>query len=91
MSGGFTFRLKAPATERLDLSDLSPAKLAKLSAHEIASIKVGMGRHALTVGDAFDISGSSGETLTIAARNVAVFKPSKELSGRLNGTALDGC
>jgi nucleoid DNA-binding protein len=32
----------------------------------------------------------TGETLTIAARNVAVFKPSKELSGRLNGTTQDG-
>ena len=31
----------------------------------------------------------TGETLTIAARNVAVFKPSKELSSRLNGTAAD--
>ena len=29
----------------------------------------------------------TGETMTIAARNVAVFKPSKELSGRLNGTS----
>jgi len=28
----------------------------------------------------------TGETMTIAARKVAVFKPSKELSGRLNGT-----
>ena len=27
----------------------------------------------------------TGESITIAARNVAVFKPSKELSGRLNG------
>ena len=31
----------------------------------------------------------TGETITIAARNVAVFKPSKELSGRLNGTSAD--
>jgi DNA-binding protein HU-beta len=29
----------------------------------------------------------TGETMTIAARNVAVFKPSKELSGRLNGSS----
>jgi DNA-binding protein HU-beta len=29
----------------------------------------------------------TGETMTIAARNVAVFKPSKELSGRLNGAS----
>jgi len=31
----------------------------------------------------------TGEPLTIAARNVAVFKPSKELSGRLNGMSED--
>jgi nucleoid DNA-binding protein len=31
----------------------------------------------------------TGETVTIAARNVAVFKPSKELSGRLNGASED--
>jgi DNA-binding protein HU-beta len=31
----------------------------------------------------------TGETITIAARNVAVFKSSKELSGRLNGTSPD--
>ena len=33
----------------------------------------------------------TGETMTIAARNAAVFKPSKELTGRLNGgLAEDG-
>ena len=31
----------------------------------------------------------TGETMTIAARNVAVFKPSKELSNRLNGGSED--
>ena len=31
----------------------------------------------------------TGEAMTIAARNVAVFKPSKELSGRLNGGSED--
>jgi DNA-binding protein HU-beta len=31
----------------------------------------------------------TGETMTIAARNVAVFKPSKELTSRLNGTSPD--
>jgi nucleoid DNA-binding protein len=31
----------------------------------------------------------TGEAITIAARNVAVFKPSKELSGRLNGGSED--
>src|SRR5687768_12172886 len=32
----------------------------------------------------------TGEPLTIAARNVAVFKPSKELSGRVNGMPATG-
>jgi integration host factor subunit beta len=32
----------------------------------------------------------TGEAMTIAARNVAVFRPSKELSGRLNGGSEDG-
>jgi nucleoid DNA-binding protein len=31
----------------------------------------------------------TGETMTIAARTVAVFKPSKELSGRVNAGATD--
>ncbi|NOT71705.1 MAG: formylmethanofuran dehydrogenase subunit C [Hyphomicrobium sp.] len=65
LQNGLTFRLKAPATERLDLSGVSPAKLANLSSYDIASMKVGMGRHALTLGDAFDISGSNGDTITI--------------------------
>ena len=62
---GYTFRLKAPATERLDISGLTPAKLAKLSSYEIASLKVGMNRDALTVGDAFVISGVPGDTITL--------------------------
>ncbi|MBK9077861.1 MAG: formylmethanofuran dehydrogenase subunit C [Hyphomicrobium sp.] len=62
---GLTFRLKAPATERLDLSALNPANLATLASHEIARLKVGMGRDALTVGDAFDISGTCGDEITI--------------------------
>ena len=32
----------------------------------------------------------TGEGMTIPARNVAVFKPSKELSTRVNGTPVDG-
>jgi DNA-binding protein HU-beta len=32
----------------------------------------------------------TGETLTIAARNVAVFKPGRELSDRVNGIRAEG-
>lgn len=64
---GYTFRLKAPAGDRLDLSALTPANFSKLASHEIAHLKVGMGRHPLAAGDAFDISGSAGDTVTIEA------------------------
>ena len=56
---------------------MSPAKLAKLASHEIANIKVGIGKNGLSVGDAFDISGSAGDTLTI------------EGPGEGSGAALD--
>lgn len=62
---GLTLRLKAPATERIDLSTITPAKLATLSAYDTCSLKVGMGRNGLALGDAFDISGSAGDTITI--------------------------
>lgn len=62
---GYAFRLKAPSTERLDLSALTPDNLAKLGNHEISSLKVGMGRTALAVGEAFDVSGTAGDTVTI--------------------------
>ena len=62
---GYTFRLKAPASERLDLSALTPEKLATLAGHEIASLKVGLGRVPLAVSEAFDVSGTSGDTVTI--------------------------
>lgn len=62
---GLTFRLKAPATERLDLTGITPSKLAKMASHEIASLKIGIGRDALALGDAFDVSGTSGDTITI--------------------------
>lgn len=62
---GYSFRLKAPSTERLDLSALTPDNLSKLASHEIANLKVGMGRTPLAVSEAFDVSGSAGDTVTI--------------------------
>ena len=68
---GYTFRLKAPSTERLDLSALTPGNLATLANHDISSLKVGMGKTALAVGEAFDVSGTSGDTVTIEAASGA--------------------
>lgn len=62
---GLTLRLKAPATERINLDGITPAKLASLSSHEIARLNVGIDKGGLTLGDAFDIHGSASETLTI--------------------------
>jgi formylmethanofuran dehydrogenase subunit C len=62
---GLTLRLRAPATERINLDGVTPAKLAALSAHEIGRINVGIDKGGLALGDAFEISGSPGETLTI--------------------------
>ena len=62
---GLTLRLKAPATERINLDGITPAKLAALSSHEIARLNVGVDKGGLALGDAFEISGTSSETLTI--------------------------
>lgn len=69
---GLNLRLKAPATERINLTCINPATLAALSALELGNIKVGMGKNALALGDAFDISGTHGETLTIEGSGAAL-------------------
>jgi formylmethanofuran dehydrogenase subunit C len=62
---GLTLRLKAPATERINLDGITPAKLATLPSHEIGRLNVGIGKDDLPLGDAFEIHGSPSETLTI--------------------------
>ncbi len=62
---GLTLRLKAPATERLTLAGITPSKLSELSSHEIANLNVGIEKGGISLGDAFEISGSAGDTLTI--------------------------
>jgi formylmethanofuran dehydrogenase subunit C len=62
---GFTLRLKAPATERINLEGITPSKLSSLTAHEIGHLNVGFDKGGLALGDAFDITGNAGETLTI--------------------------
>lgn len=69
---GLTLRFRAPATERITLAGITPAKLAALSSHEIANLNVGIEKGGMTLGDAFDISGSAGETLTIEGATPAM-------------------
>lgn len=62
---GLTLRLKAPAGTRLDLTGIVPGKLLGLSLGDIANLKAGTGKDHITLGEAFDISGTPGDTLNI--------------------------
>jgi len=58
-----TFTLRETPPERLDLSPLTPERLAGLSAREIGSIRLGLSKRGLEVGDVFKVSGA--DTLNI--------------------------
>jgi formylmethanofuran dehydrogenase subunit C len=60
-----SFTLRAPLHGAVDLSGLTPATLAGLSAGEIARIALGDGPEAPHAGDIFDIAGTPGETIAI--------------------------
>lgn len=64
---GLVFRPIAASEERLDLSQLTPSRLAGLAAADIARIPVGSSTRKLTVGDAFAVSGKAGDRVTILA------------------------
>jgi formylmethanofuran dehydrogenase subunit C len=78
---GLTLRLKAPATEKISLAGITPAKLAALSAHDLARLDVGFEKGGLALGDAFDISGDAGDTLTIEGATSAIDFVGDELDG----------
>jgi len=52
---GFTFRLRAPPPQRVDLSALTPQALNGRSSGEIAALPIHTTRAALSVGDLFDL------------------------------------
>jgi formylmethanofuran dehydrogenase subunit C len=51
----FSFTLKAPPPQRLDLSPLTPERIAGMSVVEIAAIPINTTRAALIVGDVFEL------------------------------------
>lgn len=63
--GALTFTLKAPPTVRVDLSPLTPEKLAGLKAREIAALPLVGGRDGLTVGDLFAVRAGDAGTVVI--------------------------
>ncbi len=78
---GLTLRLKAPATERINLAGITPAKLAALSPYDLARLDVGIEKGGLALGDAFEISGTAGDTLTIEGATSAIVFVGDELDG----------
>lgn len=63
---GLTLKLRNQPAERLNLSGLTAGVLADLSASDAKAINVSTTKADLTVGDVFDVSGESGDTLTIS-------------------------
>jgi formylmethanofuran dehydrogenase subunit C len=62
---GLTFRLSAAPDERLDLSQLTPGRLASMPLANMLRLVVGTSKRGLTVGDLFAVSGKPGDTVRI--------------------------
>ncbi len=75
---GLTFTLVSPPPERLDLSPLTPQRLAGLDRSAIEAIRLGQSRRGLTVGDVFRVAGDD--------PNIIVFEGG---SDRFDGVATD--
>lgn len=58
-------KLRAAPSQRLDLSQLVPGRLAGMSTGEIEKISIYGGPKGLTVGDCFAVNGTAGEALHI--------------------------
>jgi formylmethanofuran dehydrogenase subunit C len=65
--GQLVLRLRAAPDQRLDMSPLTPQGLAGKSRGEIERIALQTTRRAICVGDIFDVSGDSAESIVIAA------------------------
>lgn len=62
---GLTFRLNAAPRERLDLSQLTPKRLAALPIADMLKLDISTTRSSLTVGDVFAVRGKPGDTVRI--------------------------
>src|ERR1700677_2854375 len=60
-----TFRVCGASEQRLDLSPLTPHRLAGKSEREISNIELQTTRRAVRVGDLFDVSNGSAEHIVL--------------------------
>lgn len=64
-----TFKLATKPNQRLDLSPLTPSRLAGLSAGEIEALAIGTTREPVTVGDIFKLTGNDATKLRLVDTN----------------------
>lgn len=87
---GLTFTLREAPPERLDLSPLTPARLAGLSCAKIERIAIGTTRLGVAVGDVFRLSGEDAADLVFAGGSTRFDRLGSGLDGgsiRLEGDA----
>ncbi|MEI5680912.1 MULTISPECIES: formylmethanofuran dehydrogenase subunit C [unclassified Mesorhizobium] len=77
-----TFTLRETPPERLDLSPLTPEKLASVDKREISKIRLGMSKRGLTVSDLFKVTGGDIKTI--------VFEGGSERFDRVGTGLVDG-
>jgi formylmethanofuran dehydrogenase subunit C len=65
--GALTFTEKAPPPVRVDLSPLTPEKLAGLKPRDIEALPLAGGREAIRVGDLFAVRSGDAETIVVDA------------------------
>ncbi|MEZ5828898.1 MAG: formylmethanofuran dehydrogenase subunit C [Hyphomicrobiales bacterium] len=76
-----TFELKAKPDQRLDLSPLTPERLAKLSRKDIEALSIGTTRAKRTVGDTFKIKGKDVENIHFVGTDARCDKIGAGLAG----------
>lgn len=76
-----TFTLLADPEERLDLTGLTPAALAGLSALQIAKLRVGTGRNPVLAGDIFKVTGKDAGSLVVEGSSSRLDKLGSGLNG----------
>jgi len=62
---GLTFRLTSAPAERLDVSHLTPKKLASIPLADVLKLDIGSTKKGLKLGDVFAVSGKPGDTIKI--------------------------
>jgi formylmethanofuran dehydrogenase subunit C len=62
---GLTFRLTSAPAERLDLSFLTPRKLASIPLADVLKLDIGSTKSGLKLGEIFAVSGKPGDTVKI--------------------------